>query len=493
MVNTGFPSKACHTCRRRRVKCDLGRPGCLRCKKFGYDCPGYRDLSRLGVDFRILTPESYPRRKRRDCGGQVTQNSEQDHDRYFHSAVTRQPQQINLYTPTEQWEAHAKPFLLSQFTIVTLQGARVYGSLDFLPQLLERAGTESTLYKVCDAIASAYFANRSCSDSVELGHRKLYVRALQSLSNDISNVERQSQDTTLAAVWLLCLYELIVGARGQEPRGWRTHGEALIGLLRLRGQNQFQSRIGCQLFQLAYQTVQIQAIRTGRMPPPEAATWLQSMQTSAMAKKLLFLPALLYSDLASRIYSAICDLLDQGSHEKMLESINDIIIACKTLESSIDAVFTECPAAQSRPGPSDDLATGQSHEWLMKQHASNYLGACLFQVYQGTVKLLSETLKANVSPTLHAALVCLHESSSEQLKHLSDRILVSLPLLMPAKAASVEEKGPNIPTWGHALKLLWPLGLISSSANVHESQRAAANLGLLRIGYEAGIMQAVGG
>ena len=212
-----------------------------------------------------------------------------------------------------------------------------------------------------------------------------------------------------------------------------------------------------------------------------------------MAKKLLFLPALLYSDLASRIYSAICDLLDQGSHEKMLESINDIIIACKTLESSIDAVFTECPAAQSRPGPSDDLATGQSHEWLMKQHASNYLGACLFQVYQGTVKLLSETLKANISPTLHAALVCLHESSSEQLKHLSDRILVSLPLLMPAKAASVEEKGPNIPTWGHALKLLWPLGLISSSANVHESQRAAANLGLLRIGYEAGIMQAVGG
>lgn len=84
----------------------------------------------------------------------------------------------------------------------------MYGSLDFLPQLLERAGTESTLYKVCDAIASAYFANRSCSGSVELGHRKLYVRALQSLSNDVSNVERQSQDTTLAAVWLLCLYEV---------------------------------------------------------------------------------------------------------------------------------------------------------------------------------------------------------------------------------------------------------------------------------------------
>ncbi|BAE61498.1 unnamed protein product [Aspergillus oryzae RIB40] len=185
----------------------------------------------------------------------VTQCSERKHDQYFQKAVTRQPQLAFVYAPTEHWEAHAKPFLLGQFTIVTLHGARVYGSLDFLPQLLERAGTESTLYKVCDAIASAYFANRSRSDSIEFGHRKLYVRALQSLSNDVSDVEKQSQDTTLAAVWLLCLYELIVGARGQEPRGWRTHGEALIGLLRLRGQNQFQTRTGCQLFQLAYQTV----------------------------------------------------------------------------------------------------------------------------------------------------------------------------------------------------------------------------------------------
>ncbi|KAE8346102.1 hypothetical protein BDV24DRAFT_158899 [Aspergillus arachidicola] len=492
MVNTGFPSKACHTCRRRRVKCDFGRPGCLRCKKFGHDCPGYRELNKLGFKLRILTPESYPRQKRQDCDRQATQKSEQQLHQYFQNAVTRQPQLAFVYAPTEHWEAHAKPVLLGQFTIVTLQGARVYGSLDFLPQLLERAGTESTLHKVCDAIASAYFANRSRSNNIEFGHRKLYVRALQSLSNDVSDVEKQSQDTTLAAVWLLCLYELIVGARGQEPRGWRTHGEALIGLLRLRGQSQFQTRTGCQLFQLAYQTVQIQTIRTGRMPPPEAVTWLQSMQTSPMARNLLFLPAFLYSDLASRIYSTICDLIDQGSYEKMLESINDIMFACKTLESSIDAVVTQGPALHSQPGPSDDLATGQSHDWLMKQHAANYLSACLFQVYQGTVELLSQTLKANVSPKKHAALLCLRESNIERLKDLADRTLVSLPLLLPAKAAIADRQGPNIPTWGHALKLLWPLGLISSSPNVHDSQRASANLGLLRIGYEAGIMQAVG-
>ncbi|KAL5315156.1 hypothetical protein ACEPPN_017807 [Leptodophora sp. 'Broadleaf-Isolate-01'] len=32
----------CKTCKRRKVKCDEGKPGCLRCLKFGTDCEGYR-------------------------------------------------------------------------------------------------------------------------------------------------------------------------------------------------------------------------------------------------------------------------------------------------------------------------------------------------------------------------------------------------------------------------------------------------------------------
>ncbi|KAE8405416.1 hypothetical protein BDV37DRAFT_281823 [Aspergillus pseudonomiae] len=494
MVNTGLPSKDCHTCRRRRVKCDLGRPGCLRCKKIGHDCPGYRDLSRLGFNFRILTPESYLCHKDRNHDPQVTKGSAQEQGRHFRFA-TRQPQLALTYTPTEQWEDHAKPLVISQFTILTLQGARVYGSFDFLPQLFERADAKSTLHKVCNAVASACFDNRSRSDSMGFSHKKLYVKALQSLSNDISHVEKQKQDQTLVAVWLLCLYELLVGAPSHksqlEPRGWNAHGEAMLGLLRLRGQNQFLTKTGCQLFQIAYPIIQIQAIQAGRPPPPEAIAWLHSMQTSPVAREMLFLPAFLYSDLACRIYSTIRDLIDQGSCERMLKSIDDVIVACRNLESSIDAVITQGPAPQSQPGPSDDLATGQTQKWLMNQHAANYLNAFLFRVYEGSVELLSQTLKAHVSPKKHAELLCQRESSIKRLLHLADRIIVSLPLLMPATVARTDQRGPNVPTWGHALKLLWPLGLIACSAHVHDSQRAAAKLGLLRIGYEVGIMRAV--
>ncbi|KAH7018397.1 uncharacterized protein B0I36DRAFT_388617 [Microdochium trichocladiopsis] len=43
MVFGGRFNTACHLCRKRRVKCDEGRPGCRRCAVYGKPCPGYSD------------------------------------------------------------------------------------------------------------------------------------------------------------------------------------------------------------------------------------------------------------------------------------------------------------------------------------------------------------------------------------------------------------------------------------------------------------------
>lgn len=40
MVNTGKPSQGCATCKQRRIRCDLERPECKRCKTTGRSCPG---------------------------------------------------------------------------------------------------------------------------------------------------------------------------------------------------------------------------------------------------------------------------------------------------------------------------------------------------------------------------------------------------------------------------------------------------------------------
>ncbi|KXJ89563.1 hypothetical protein Micbo1qcDRAFT_13136 [Microdochium bolleyi] len=43
MVFGGRFNSACHLCRKRRVKCDEGRPGCRRCEVYRQPCPGYSD------------------------------------------------------------------------------------------------------------------------------------------------------------------------------------------------------------------------------------------------------------------------------------------------------------------------------------------------------------------------------------------------------------------------------------------------------------------
>jgi hypothetical protein len=39
------------------------------------------------------------------------------------------------------------------------------------------------------------------------------------------------------------------------PITWDIHSRAMTGLLRLRGRQQFRSKQGCQIFQLAYHTI----------------------------------------------------------------------------------------------------------------------------------------------------------------------------------------------------------------------------------------------
>lgn len=43
---TPAPSKSCHNCRRRRLRCDRSYPTCLKCAANGQQCLGYGELLR---------------------------------------------------------------------------------------------------------------------------------------------------------------------------------------------------------------------------------------------------------------------------------------------------------------------------------------------------------------------------------------------------------------------------------------------------------------
>ncbi|WQF90208.1 Putative zn(2)Cys(6) fungal-type DNA-binding domain-containing protein [Colletotrichum destructivum] len=43
MPNTGKPNSNCYLSRQRRAKCDLARPRCQRCVKYGVECRSVTD------------------------------------------------------------------------------------------------------------------------------------------------------------------------------------------------------------------------------------------------------------------------------------------------------------------------------------------------------------------------------------------------------------------------------------------------------------------
>lgn len=48
-------SSGCATCRKRKIRCDEGRPGCRRCATHGVPCPGYRTDKPGGIEFKDQT------------------------------------------------------------------------------------------------------------------------------------------------------------------------------------------------------------------------------------------------------------------------------------------------------------------------------------------------------------------------------------------------------------------------------------------------------
>lgn len=71
--------------------------------------------------------------------------------------------------------------------------------------------------------------------------------------------------------------------------------------------------------------------------------------------------------------------------------------------------------------------------------------------------------------------------------------MTTLPLFLakPSDQSAAEGKLPPA-NWADSMRLLWQIRLIASSPVLLEMQKSAAQSALLTMGYEVGLMQAMG-
>lgn len=120
--------------------------------------------------------------------------------------------------------------------------------MEFIVPLMKLTDIPQHFRYAFDACALASFNNRiGTSNEFERQALSMYTKALSATHSALRDPEVTKQDTTLASVLLLGLFENIT-ARHMGELAWGSHIEGAIQLVRARGRKQLRTKIGLTMF-----------------------------------------------------------------------------------------------------------------------------------------------------------------------------------------------------------------------------------------------------
>jgi hypothetical protein len=194
-------------------QCDEGKPTCKRCEKSRRECGGYRP------EFEIV---------HRDQTGSTVRRLRKAADSQQHQFAAARPF-VFVQEEPEPWRRRHSPspspesaltiplahrascYFASNFILVPV-GVAPHGFMEYLVPLMGTEPPESALRYAFNACAFSLLGHRARADGVDLAKLSLkeHTLALAQTHKALGNPASASTDSTLAAVLLLCLYEVII-------------------------------------------------------------------------------------------------------------------------------------------------------------------------------------------------------------------------------------------------------------------------------------------
>ncbi|PVH76735.1 hypothetical protein DL98DRAFT_496386 [Cadophora sp. DSE1049] len=287
MVNTGKPSSGCGRCRTRRIKCDEGRPECSRCLKYKKPCPGYRDWPDDKLRYKPRAPRKKPtedviqnplvpraRSSSQSSGAEYPQSRASSS--YESSLVSRRasaPESM-IHTPLMDYiDQQAECFFIANFVKIAEAGPGK-GYLDFVIPLLNAPNASRCLPLAFSAVSQAAFATYQHSP-ISLSKTRLhYLQALSQINLALRDPSQALDDSVVASVLLLAKFEQITPSE-MALRGWKSHIDGALTLLKARPAGQNQSPYGPDLMVAVREQMIPLSIATG-LPLDSEFEWIES-------------------------------------------------------------------------------------------------------------------------------------------------------------------------------------------------------------------------
>ncbi|KOC18575.1 Zn(II)2Cys6 transcription factor [Aspergillus flavus AF70] len=273
MVYRGKPSPACEPCRTRRLKCDQRRPSCSQCIRAHRECSGYRDVATLSFHDQS---EEVIGKARRQQNTKASVKALSCSRRPSPSTANGYQQSSPTLFPSLTFSVNdqASGFIFSHYV---RNAKNTRGHLDFLPTVI-REDTSPAVKACISALGLASLANIHMSPELMSAARHEYSAALSATSVALRDRECARSDSTLAAVELLSLYE-IVTCEGPPLIGrWLNHIEGGVKLIEIRGFEQLHHQAGLELFT----QIRIQIALGNLYKKERTPSWLLDLSKEAL-------------------------------------------------------------------------------------------------------------------------------------------------------------------------------------------------------------------
>ncbi|KAL7901896.1 hypothetical protein HDV63DRAFT_67703 [Trichoderma sp. SZMC 28014] len=334
MVNTG-KSKGCNTCKRRKVKCDEGKPACQRCIRFGRECEGYGQRPP-----RVRFVSDVRRTNKRD-----SQNQRRVVALASRTSTSTQPTIIPPPTPNKKDAALS--FFLTQFATLGRSTASSTGFFEVLPLVLSGERHDSAASLALSAVSIAMFERWLGFGNRPGASRESFAEAIARLRTAIADPAECLSRATVVATLTLQFHDNVCALL--ESNGIsRTHHDGSVALL--RHQEQQSNRPGTRT-SLAYHVLHTEvafAIREKKSLPVTGISWLQYHNDSLNPSSLLDIIGIDVANIQHEFFNA--RLSSSSTHDKLSDLFAKAAIVDTRLKTWVSGV-----PAHWQPEPFDHI------------------------------------------------------------------------------------------------------------------------------------------
>lgn len=230
MVGVPGKSKGCTTCRRRKVRCDLGKPTCENCRKGKRTCEGYE---RYPV-FLNRTAQGYQKRARLEEVKPAPS-----------SRVVEEDRAIAWF-----WDEYAPPLPIEQAKS---------GYASWLYYTMSKSVPSPVLRRALVALSLTRLGRVNDDDRIVAEGRVVYAYAVASLRKALN--DKWMDDDVLVTVRAMVLYENMEST-SEDSSAWYMHLAGLSDLLLARGSHRHRTGLGKIVFEDVRYSLMLKAVMT---------------------------------------------------------------------------------------------------------------------------------------------------------------------------------------------------------------------------------------